>query len=188
MALQDYNKTQWEDAPGSETPINADNLNNIEGGISRATGAIQELERTGVSPQAISTAVNAYLDEHGIDISFATPEQYGAAGDGTTDDTAAVNACLAENKCVIFKNSYAIDTIANGSGDNKYGIEVPSNRTLLFSKGAKLICIPNDSSQYNALYIVGKENITIDGMELECDRSREVIVRILLYVSRVRGV
>lgn len=67
MALQEYTPTLWEDAPSSETPINASNLNNMEGGISRATAAIRELEQTGVSPEAIAAAVNAYLEEHGID-------------------------------------------------------------------------------------------------------------------------
>lgn len=62
MALQEYTPTQWEDAPSSETPITADNLNNIEGGISRATGAIQDLEEATLTMQDVEDKVYEIVD------------------------------------------------------------------------------------------------------------------------------
>ena len=62
MALPNYNRTTWENADSTQTPLNAANLNNIEDGIARATAAIQALENSGVSPEVITAAVNAYLD------------------------------------------------------------------------------------------------------------------------------
>ena len=62
MALQEYTPTQWEDAPNSETPITADKLNNIEGGISRATGAIQDLEEATLTMQDVENKVYEIVD------------------------------------------------------------------------------------------------------------------------------
>ena len=62
MALQEYTPTQWEDAPSSETPITADNLNNIEGGILRATGAIQDLEEATLTMQDVEDKVYEIVD------------------------------------------------------------------------------------------------------------------------------
>lgn len=62
MALQEYIPTQWEDAPSSETPITAANLNNMESGISRATGAIQDLEEATLTMQDVENKVYEIVD------------------------------------------------------------------------------------------------------------------------------
>ena len=63
MALQEYTPTQWEDAPSSETPITAENLNHIEGGISGANVALRALESAGVSPELIVNTIKAVIDD-----------------------------------------------------------------------------------------------------------------------------
>lgn len=62
MALQNYTPTQWEDAPSSETPINAENLNHIESGIVNATGAIQGLENSAISMQDVENKIYEIVD------------------------------------------------------------------------------------------------------------------------------
>ena len=62
MAVQEYTPTLWEDAPSSETPINAENLNHIEGGIVNATGAIQDLESSALSMQDVENKIYEIVD------------------------------------------------------------------------------------------------------------------------------
>lgn len=62
MAVQEYTPTLWEDAPSSETPINAENLNHIEGGIVNATGAIQDLENSVLSMQDVENKIYEIVD------------------------------------------------------------------------------------------------------------------------------
>lgn len=62
MAVQEYTPTLWEDAPSSETPINAENLNHIESGIVNATGAIQGLENSAISMQDVENKIYEIVD------------------------------------------------------------------------------------------------------------------------------
>ena len=62
MAVQEYSPTLWEDAPSSETPINAENLNHIESGIVNATGAIQDLENSALSMQDVENKIYEIVD------------------------------------------------------------------------------------------------------------------------------
>lgn len=62
MAVQEYTPTLWEDAPSSETPINAENLNHIESGIVNATGAIQDLENSALSMQDVENKIYEIVD------------------------------------------------------------------------------------------------------------------------------
>jgi len=62
MAVQEYSPTLWEDAPSSETPINAENLNHIESGIVNATGAIQDLENSAISMQDVENKIYEIVD------------------------------------------------------------------------------------------------------------------------------
>ena len=129
--------------------------------------------------EEIMGAINEVASKVDAQSLFATPETYGAAGDGVTDDTEAINQCLAENSVVVFNKSYAIDTIHYGGVNvlNSYGIDIPSNRALIFVNGAKLVCIPNESCIYNAIRLVNVENVVIDGLELQADRSNEAFLK-----------
>lgn len=62
MAVQEYSPTLWEDAPSSETPINAENLNHIESGIVNATGAIRNLENSALSMQDVENKIYEIID------------------------------------------------------------------------------------------------------------------------------
>jgi len=65
---------------------------------------------------------------------------YGATGNGTTDDSAAIGRALAATGngiCFVPDGTYLINPIAV---ESKFGIVVPSGATLLLSPGATLKC------------------------------------------------
>lgn len=73
--------------------------------------------------------------------SVANVKLYGAVGNGSTDDTAAIEAALAENTVVYFpEGTYRTNT----------GISVPSERTLIGQGG--VIYNPNAVEQATGLY------------------------------------
>ena len=123
-------------------------------------------------PDEMASAIEAIPEG----TAFGTPEAYGAVGDGITDDTEAINSCLAENKMILFKNIYLINPVANTLDDVtlRYGINIPSNRILIFEKNAKLICAETGSNNYDAVLLYEKSNIIIKGMTLHGNRSTEL--------------
>ena len=69
--------------------------------------------------------------------SVAIPQQYGAMGDGVTDDTAAIQAAIDDNDLIYFpQGTYIIDTSSHRAGT--YGLVIPSNKTLIFDDNAVL--------------------------------------------------
>ena len=54
-----YNRTNWENSPSTNTPLSADNLNNIEEGVLDVESANNALAGTvGVAMGTAGTAVN----------------------------------------------------------------------------------------------------------------------------------
>lgn len=87
---------------------------------------------------------------------YATPQMYGAQGDGTTDDTAAIQATLDASSIVYIPDgTYMINA--------NVGISPMSNQTILLSKNAVLKAIIGSTGTYNVINIVNKENIHIKG-------------------------
>lgn len=126
MASKDGSRT--ERAPSRRDALRA-------GGFSAAVMALA----AGVSadPAAATTVSTA------VDAVFATPEQYGAIGDGITDDTAALNAVLAANKNVrLGATTYLIkgsvvrpsDVNITGAGGTSTGIN--ASATVLLCAGS----------------------------------------------------
>lgn len=73
---------------------------------------------------SIQVAVNAWANEHENEIvnGYVTPEMYGAAGDGTTDDTSAIQSALASGKDVYFgRKTYCVSETLVLSGSINIG-------------------------------------------------------------------
>jgi len=96
---------------------------------------------------------------------FANVQQYGAVGDGVTDDTAAIQAAVdSGNNTYIPPGTYACSA----------GIKIPDNHTL-FGDGASSILIAiaktpvtgRQSLVYNEDYTNGNKNITIRDIHIK---------------------
>lgn len=127
------------------------------------------------------TAALGYKPVSPNQIIWATPEQYGAVGDGVTDDTDAINACLAANRNVIFSKTYKIKADKNNYNGSStpdrytYGVSVPSGRTLLFGGGAKIICQTSNAAYSAALYLYGTSDVSIIGATIAGDRATNTL-------------
>ena len=82
---------------------------------------------------------------------WATPQQYGAVGDGITDDTLAVKNCLDNNARVLLYGIYKVDSSQLNIKSGDY----------IFSNNATLL---NDSTSGNILTANGVNNWNIGGV------------------------
>lgn len=92
----------------------------------------------------------------------------GATGDGSTDDTAALQravtqAANASGTVSIPGGTYMIDGLKS--------VKVPSNVTIKLASDATLKVIPNSSPTYSALQVTGS-NVNIIGGTIEGDRAQ----------------
>ena len=86
-------------------------VNEMETDVSELKENLLDLEQEGYPMASIQAAVNAWANEHEDEIvnGYVTPEMYGAKGDGTTDDTEAIQTALNSGKDVYFgKKIYCV--------------------------------------------------------------------------------
>lgn len=134
------------------------------------TDVINKVKATGVIPN--TNHVIALTD-------------YGALGDGQTDDTQALQKALDSINQAgggvldIPTGDYMIKT-TNATNEaeatipwqTNQGVKVPSNTTLYFEKGAKFSVIPNASWNYCLLNLTNSKNVNILNGELVGDRDK----------------
>ncbi|MBI1751682.1 MAG: right-handed parallel beta-helix repeat-containing protein [Acidobacteria bacterium] len=97
---------------------------------------------------------------------------YGAKGDGSADDTAAIQAAVnamagSGGTVLIPDGTYMVNALAQGGA----GILVGSNLTLRLGSGAVLKAIPNAASNYAILSVKNVSRVTIAGGTLLGDRG-----------------
>lgn len=92
----------------------------------------------------------------------SVPEDYGAVGDGVTDDTAAVQAALNAGSLVLFRGRYAIYD----------PVSINSNTTLIGTQKSAIIRKTNTATLCNAHYNDeenGDSNISLYGITVDTD-------------------
>jgi hypothetical protein len=101
---------------------------------------------------------------------FVSVKDFGAVGDGVTDDTAAIQAAIDAASIVEFPvGSYRLTSSTyDAVADWRHHIIIPDDRTLVFDQQAKVIATTPFASRAIALLVRGS-NITIDGAQVEDD-------------------
>ena len=114
-----------------------------------------------------------------IDSAPYNVKDYGATGDGTTNDTAAVQACInaaASNGPVwIPEGTYMVNAHTIQSGQVKAGVYIPSNSRIVMDTNATLKAIANSQDIYNVLLVYNVSNVTIENGTLQGDRATHPI-------------
>ncbi len=98
---------------------------------------------------------------------------YNAKGDGVTDDTAAIQACInvaagTGGTVVVPDGTYMINPVV---GSGIWGLMLGSNMTFAMTSGATLKAIGVSSSTYGILCSNGGSNITISGGNIVGERA-----------------
>jgi len=103
-------------------------------------------------------------------------KNFGAKGDGATDDTDAIQAVIDDvagtgGTVVIPDGTYMINATRN---NGSRGLLVKSDMTLRLGAGAVLKAIPNDSGSSSILFITQASRVNILGGTLEGERSKHL--------------
>ena len=117
--------------------------------------SVQDGTKTGTSSVTITTAPSG---------TSVKSSPYNAKGDGVTDDTEAINACIAAvagtgGTVVVPAGTYMVNPNAN----SWYGIGMQSNMTLYLSAGAVIQAITNNSPYYAIIGFANCSNCTLTG-------------------------
>lgn len=109
---------------------------------------------------------------------YLTPEQYGAAADGVTDDYTAISSAFyyaqIVNKNILFAagKTYRINMTDPATQSERPSIKIPSN-TIVYGKGAKIL-IDSAETQRIVFYVnTNSSNVVIDGFSFETKRDKE---------------
>lgn len=127
---------------------------------------------------------NGLVAELIIENGTVNVKQFGAKGDGLSDDTNFIQSSLnSGNKIVFFPaGTYMVETYnesyTNAGGLGKYhphskGIRPQSDTTLIFDDNAELKAIKNSSSKYFIVNLNNVNNVTVKNGKILGDRTLE---------------
>ena len=144
----------------------------ISGGVytcpSTSAKTIHTITATSASNPSVSASVRILAVASNTRVNAKT--QYGATGNGSTDDSAAIqNAINAAGNgiCYVPAGTYLINPVAYSS---KFGLNIPSGTTLLLDPGAVLQCKTFTGSGSYAVVGMASNNVALVGGTIIGDR------------------
>jgi len=104
---------------------------------------------------------------------FVNVKDYGAKGDGVTDDTQAIQAALDNGNIFFPAGIYMVNgNDPDGiSSQGRQGVRVPSNRVITWLDGAEVHVIPNAEDGYNAFLVHEENNILFTSPNIKGERD-----------------
>lgn len=151
--------------PGSDAAVTADN---IRSALGYTPANAEEI------PNEELNMLSAKVDELSV---YVTPQMYGAACDGETDDTEAIQAAfdaLTDGGTIFFPNgTYIIQhsDIKEGQDHNTIKVNGKSGITVIFEGGAKVKHNLASVNRYTLFVFDGCDNLEIRGGIIEADRN-----------------
>ena len=144
-----------------ESPVDGQTANLVE-------------QPTTLTRQSLNAAIQSGMNAVSV-------KNFGAKGDGTTDDTAAIQSAidwvadLGGGDVIVPGGIYMIKAHSDTfTGTNfmrdEGGIALKDNVHLRMSQGATLRAIPNDKRAYVIVRIFDKKNVTVSGGTIQGDR------------------
>ena len=113
--------------------------------------------------EVVSTLSTAQVVGSTDDTFYVTPEEFGAVGDGVTDDTAAIQSAVTSNKAVRCPSDsiYKITDTINFTADNRE----------FYGNGAKILVSYEQSGSpdydESAFYVYSANNVTIKNLRMQ---------------------
>ena len=143
----------------------------------RAQDISDEAEARASEDERINGRIDHIIEDLPNFDNFITPEEYGAAGDGVTDDSQAISAALIaasdSGKVFLFTKKYLVD--GHYTGDfHTTGIQVPSNIIIRFASGSCLMQKTADTEMCSVLSLVDVENVDIGYGEIIGDYQSHI--------------
>lgn len=142
----------------------------LTGNIQTLTDSLQAEEDARI---AADTALSDRID--GLDFTgvYIVPEDYGAKGDGTTDDTAALQRCFDIGKPVYLRNNYVVSAPLRYTGHEIMGpgqliaVDFPSDQPIMLDIQTESIRLEGIKLNANNAVCVG----------MRIDAERDVYIR-----------
>lgn len=167
LSFTEYEQQTWKNKPDTSSPLSAERLNHMESGIKAGSNAIKVLV-TNVNTLATTTEELSNKAKK-QDAAFSLVASYGAVGNGTTDDTAALQEALNVGGVILFESgkTYLISE----------ELQLKSN-TYIYGNGA---IIKAKSTYATKTNLIMARNYGVDSTVGGYDQNQNIIIQGLKF-------